>query len=88
MKLPLKTRVFLYLLTTKASFFLSPCKHPIHQKYLDIIETGNEKKEEDFDLYNIIKESRDLKYEMEVLKEKMGMLGDPVFFQTDPANLI
>jgi hypothetical protein len=39
MKLPLKTRVFLYLLTTKASFFLSPCKHPIHQKYLDIIET-------------------------------------------------
>ena len=78
-KLPLKTRIFLYLLTTPFSFLFACCKKPLHEKYLEVIDKGNEQKEEEFDLFNIIKESKDLQYEFEMLKEKMQCKDNDIF---------
>ena len=87
-KLALKTRVFLYLLTTPISFLFRCCKTESHDKFLEIINKGTEQKEEEFDLFNIIKESKDLQFEFEMLKEKMGCKESDVFKKTNPADVI
>lgn len=64
------------------------CRNDLHVRYLDIVEQGQERKEEEFDLYNIIKESKDLKYEMEVLKIKMDVVEDAIFNEINSNELI
>jgi len=54
MKLPLKTRLFLWMNTTMCGFMCKPCRKPNHEKYLEIFEAGSEKIEADFDIFEII----------------------------------
>jgi len=43
------------------------------------LEAGEERKEEEFDIDKIIKTMRDLRFEVDLLKEKGGCNDDPDF---------
>tara|TARA_B110000285_G_C15079688_1_gene592780 strand:+ start:1335 stop:1616 length:282 start_codon:yes stop_codon:yes gene_type:complete len=75
-------------LTTPFACFLSCCKTPKHEKHLEVLEKGTEQKEEEFDLFNIIKESKDLQYEFEVLKDKMKCKDSKAFKKVNKADVI
>lgn len=88
MKLPLYTRVFLWLNTTLCGCLLKPCVKDHHQKFLDILEKGTERQEADFDLYEIIKESKQLRFELDILKEKLNASNDPIFSAVNEKAII
>jgi hypothetical protein len=67
---------------------LSCWKTQNHEKQLEVLERGTEQKEEEFDLFNIIKESKDLQYEFEVLKEKMKCKDSENFKKINKADVI
>jgi hypothetical protein len=88
MKLPLSTRFFLWLNTTMCSCFFKCCMKPQHEKYLELLDAANEKAEADFDIYEMIQESKRLRFELEKLKEKNGCADDPDFQAIDEKTII
>ena len=53
-KLPLCTRLFLWLNTTMCGFLFKCCLKDHHEKFLEVLDKGAEKQENDFDIYEII----------------------------------
>jgi len=69
-KVALKTRVFLYFLQAPLGCLCGPCKKPVHDKYLAVLEAGTERKEEEFDIAEMIGTMRALKFEVALLRQK------------------
>jgi hypothetical protein len=88
LKLPLRTRLLLWLTTTKCGCLYKCCLNGKQEKYLEIMEKGAEKQEEDFDIYQIIQESKKLRFELDLLKEKNNLTNDPDFTKINVKTLI
>lgn len=58
MKLPTKTRIFLWTQTTIFAFFCKCCRNPKDERYLEILEKAGERVEADFDIYEMIQEQK------------------------------
>lgn len=52
------------------------------------MEKGGEKQEEDFDIYQMITESKKLRFELDRLKEKTNLVDDPMFNQVNQKTII
>ena len=64
------------------------CRSIETQTLLQIIETGEEKMEEDFNIYRIIDDSRRMKFELAQLKKKLNLENDPIFQEDDDNAMI
>mmetsp|Transcript_41931 Transcript_41931/g.64188 ORF Transcript_41931/g.64188 Transcript_41931/m.64188 type:complete len:140 (-) Transcript_41931:166-585(-) len=74
MKLTLAQRIRVYL--TRDFTFSPLCcclKNKLQDEYNDILDVGCERMEEEMDIYNIIKKQRSLQFEINQLKETMGV---------------
>jgi hypothetical protein len=78
-KVGLRTRIFLYLVSGPFGCLCGPCKKPVHDQYLQILEAGGERKEEEFDIARMITTMRDLRFEVDLLREKTNTKDDPDF---------
>jgi hypothetical protein len=57
-KLGLSTRLFLWLNSTMCGCFFKCCLKERHNKFMEIMDKGAEKNEEDFDIYKIIHDAK------------------------------
>ena len=80
MKLSLIRRIIIYILKDSLlSYICCCCKSAKTEKYIQIMETGEEKLEEDFNIYNIINNYREMRFEIEQIKKKLNLVDDPIF---------
>jgi len=54
---------------------------------MQLLEAGGERKEEEFDVAHMITTLRDLRHEVDLLREKTGTAEDPAFAR-NPKNLL
>ena len=87
-KLPLCTRLFLWLNTTMCGFLFKCCLKSHHEKFLEVLDKGAEKQEADFDIYEMIQESKRLRFELNILKDKMNASDDPAFTAVNENTII
>ena len=64
-----------------------PCRKPVHERYLQVLEAGGERKEEEFDVAHMITTLRDLRFEVDLLREKTQTVDDPAFSR-NPQNIL
>lgn len=86
-KVSQSTRVFLFFLQGPLGCLCGPCKKPVHDQYLKVLEAGGERKEEEFDIALIVTTLRDLRFEVDVLRDKTNTKDDPDF-KRNPRDLL
>tara|TARA_B110000285_G_C14875601_1_gene491341 strand:- start:144 stop:419 length:276 start_codon:yes stop_codon:yes gene_type:complete len=78
-KIPLSTRVLLYILTTPLKHVLKCLITEKLKFYQEVISQGNQKVDKDFDIKNVILKNRNLRHKLEVIKDRMRLVNDPDF---------
>lgn len=79
LKIAQGTRVLLYFLQSPLGCLCRPCKKPVHDQYLQVLDAGGERKDEEFDVAHMITTLRDLRFEVDLLREKTNTKDDPDF---------
>ena len=76
MNLPIGTRICLFFKKGVFGALVWVCnRNKKHQDYIDIIDKGEGRLEEDFDLYNIIENQKDIKFQIEKLNKRLKIVG-------------
>ena len=52
------------------------------------MDAAAEKVEEDFDIYQIIQTQKQMQFELDLVKAKLQIIGDPKFDEVDAATII
>jgi len=89
-KLDLGMRCCLYIYTESTLHYIcfDICKSEKLKQHLSIYDKGREKLEQDFDIRHLIKNHRELKHSVEVIKVKMKLEDDPDFEKTVEEDII
>lgn len=53
-----------------------------------MLEIGGERLEADFDIMTIIEKNKKLRHQIDIIKKKLNLEGDPAFDKLDPRNII